>query len=176
MVPSRHAQKAARRGGESPSPTGPRERDTKGANDAKQRRKVEPADLDAARRTSEEAMRRLSTQDKDDLPRTVNGADLPQAAARPAPVAVAETASSPGARTRKSRPSSATRHSVAATRSRPASPKTSTRRCRTRRPRCEARISCTSSRGNPMPSSRPSSSPVRRRSRSRTHEVGWMLH
>ena len=40
-------------------------------------------------------MRRLSTQDKDDLPRTVNGADLPQAAARPAPVAVAETASSP---------------------------------------------------------------------------------
>ena len=86
MVPSRHAQKAARRGGESPSPTGPRERDTKGANDAKQRRKVEPADLDAARRTSVEAMRRLSTHDKD---------DLPQAAARPAPVAVAETASSP---------------------------------------------------------------------------------
>jgi hypothetical protein len=87
MVPSRHAQKAARRGGESPSPTGPRERDTKGANDAKQRRKVEPADLDAARRTSEDAMRRLSTQDDDDLPQ--------QAAARPAPVAVAETASSP---------------------------------------------------------------------------------
>ena len=82
MVPSRHAQKAARRGGESPSPTGPRERDTKGANDAKQRRKVEPADLDAARRESEKAMRRLSTQDKD---------DLPQAAARPAPVAVAAT-------------------------------------------------------------------------------------
>ena len=49
MVPSRHAQKAARRGDGSPSPTGPRERDTKGANDAKQRRKVEPADLDAAR-------------------------------------------------------------------------------------------------------------------------------
>ena len=167
MVPSRHAQKAARRGDGSPSPTGPRERDTKGANDAKQRRKIEPADLDAARRTSVEAMRRLSTHDKD---------DLPQAAARPAPVAVAETASSPGARTRKSRPSSATRHSVAATRSRPASPKTSTRRCRTRRPRCGARISCTSSRGNPMPSSRPSSSPVRRRSRSRTHDVGWMLH
>ena len=88
MVPSRHAQKAARRGGESPSPTGPRERDTKGANDAKQRRKVEPADLDAARRESEKAMRRLSTHDKEDLPL--------QAPARPAPaVAVAATASSP---------------------------------------------------------------------------------
>ena len=85
MVPSRNAQKAARRGDGSPSPTGPRERDTKGANDAKQRRKVEPADLDAARRESEKAMRRLSTQD-DDLPQ--------QAAARPAPVAVAATASS----------------------------------------------------------------------------------
>ena len=84
MVPSRHAQKAARRGGESPSPTGPRERDTKGANDAKQRRKVEPADLDAARRESEKAMRRLSTQDDDNLP-------PPAAAARPAPVAVAAT-------------------------------------------------------------------------------------
>ena len=83
MVPSRHAQKAARRGGESPSPTGPRERDTKGANDAKQRRKIEPADLDAARRESEKAMRRLSTQDDDDL--------SPQAPARPAPVAVAAT-------------------------------------------------------------------------------------
>ena len=68
MVPSRHAQKAARRGDGSPSPTGPRERDTKGANDAKQRRKVEPADLDAARRESEKAMRRLSTHDKEDLP------------------------------------------------------------------------------------------------------------
>ena len=78
MVPSRQAQKSARRRGGTPPPTGPRERDTKGANDAKQRRKVEPADLDAARRTSEDAMRRLSTQDKD---------DLPQAAARPAPVA-----------------------------------------------------------------------------------------
>jgi hypothetical protein len=87
MVPSRQAQKSARRRGGTPPPTGPRERDTKGANDAKQRRKVEPADLDAARRTSEDAMRRLSTQDKD---------DLPQAAARPAPaVAVAATASPP---------------------------------------------------------------------------------
>ena len=87
MVPSRNAQKAARRGDGSPSPTGPRERDTKGANDAKQRRKIEPADLDAARRESEKAMRRLSTQDDDNLP-------PPAAAARPAPAAVAATASS----------------------------------------------------------------------------------
>ena len=89
MVPSRHAQKAARRGGGSPPPTGPRQRNTKDANNAKQRktRTVKPDDLDAARRTSEDAMRRLSTQDDDDL--------SPQAPARPAPVAVAATASSP---------------------------------------------------------------------------------
>ena len=85
----RTAQKAARRGGGSPPPTGPRERDTKGANNAKQRktRTVKPADLDAARRESENALRRLSTQDDDDL--------SPQAPARPAPVAVAATASPP---------------------------------------------------------------------------------
>ena len=81
-----------------------------------------------------------------------------------------------GARISESRPSSAASHSAAATRSRPASPKTSTRRCRTRRPRCGARTSCTSSRGNPMPSSRLSSGLARRRSRGRTHEVGGMLH
>ena len=87
MVRDRTARKAARRGGGSPPPTGPRQRNTKDANNAKQRktRTVKPDDLDAARRTSEEAMRRLSTQD-DDLPQ--------QAAARPAPVAVAATASS----------------------------------------------------------------------------------
>ena len=88
MVRDRTARKAARRGGGSPPPTGPRQRNTKDANNAKQRktRTVKPDDLDAARRTSEDAMRRLSTQDKDGLPQ--------QAAARPAPVTVAATASS----------------------------------------------------------------------------------
>ena len=86
MVRDRKGQKAARRRGGSPPPTGPRQRNTKDANNAKQRRKVKPADLDAARTESEKAMRRLSTQDDDDLP--------PQAPARPAPVAVAATASS----------------------------------------------------------------------------------
>ena len=86
MVRDRKGQKAARRRGGSPPPTGPRQRNTKDANNAKQRRKVKPADLDAARTESEKAMRRLSTQDDDD--------DLPQAPARPAPVAVAATASS----------------------------------------------------------------------------------
>ena len=88
MVRDRKAQKAARRRGGLPPPTGPRQRNTKDANDAKQRktRTVKPDELDAARRSSEEAIRRLSTQDDDDL--------SPQAPARPAPVAVAATASS----------------------------------------------------------------------------------
>ena len=88
MVRDRKGQKAARRGGGSPPPTGPRQRNTKDANNAKQRktRTVKPDELDAARRSSEEAIRRLSTQDDDDL--------SPQAPARPAPVAVDATASS----------------------------------------------------------------------------------
>ena len=77
MVRDRTKKKAARRGGGSPPPTGPRQRNTKDANSAKQRktRTVKPADLDAARRSSEEGIRRLSTQDDDDL--------SPQAPARP---------------------------------------------------------------------------------------------
>ena len=47
MVRDRTKKKAARRGGGSPPPTGPRQRNTKDANNAKQRktRKVKPADL-----------------------------------------------------------------------------------------------------------------------------------